>query len=98
MLAWKQTKKQKDVLVILSAPKEFFEARSRLYYYKIKEYEDPTFIQQDLPWRSINEIRDNLLKVAWIPLEDLIEVLYKDFKHDDLEDAEVFFKERKLMT
>lgn len=87
----------KEVLVILSAPRRFFETRSRLYYYKIKEYENPTFIQQDLPWRSINEIRDNLLKVAWIPLEDLIEGIYRDFKHDDIEEANEFFKERNLL-
>jgi hypothetical protein len=88
----------KEVLVILSSPKRFFESRSRLYYYKIKEYEDPNFIQQDLPWRNIDEIRDNLLKVTWIPLEKLIETLYIDFKHDDIEDAKVFFKERNLMA
>ena len=88
----------KEALVILLTPKKLFEGRSRLYYYKVKEYEDATFIHRDLPWRSISEIRDNLLKVAWIPLEDLIEVLYRDFKHDDSEDAKSFFKERNLMT
>jgi hypothetical protein len=88
----------KEVLVILSTPKRFFESRSRLYYYKIKDYEDPKFIHQDLPWRNIDEIRDNLLKVTWIPLENLIETLYMDFKHDDLEEAKAFFKERNLLS
>jgi hypothetical protein len=88
----------KEVLVILSAPKRFFEERSRLYYYKIKEYEDPDHILHDLPWRNISEIKDNLLKVAWIPLESLIGELYRDFKHEDLESAKVFFKERNLIT
>ena len=37
--------------------------------------------------KTFHEIRDNQLKVTWIPLEKLIETLYLDFKHDDLEEA-----------
>ena len=88
----------KEVLVSLSKPKRFFESRSRLYCYKIKKYDNLKFIHQDLPWRNIDEIRDNLLKVTWIPLENLIETLYTDSKHNDVEEAKVFFKERNLMT
>jgi hypothetical protein len=87
----------KEVLVILSTPKDLFESRSRLYYYKIKEYEDPKSIHHDLPWRNIDEIRDNLLRVTWIPLEDLIDELYKDFEHEDKKEALEFFKERNLL-
>jgi hypothetical protein len=88
----------KQVLVILSTPRRFFEKRSRLYYYKIKEYTDPVKIKEDIEWRNLSKISDNLLAVQWIALEDLIHVLYEDFKHEDKNDALEFFKERTLLT
>lgn len=87
----------KQVLVILSTPRRFFKKKSRLYYYKIKEYTDPENIRADIEWRSISKIRDNLLAVRWIALEDLIHVLYEDFNHEDKKEALDFFKERNLM-
>ena len=51
---------------------------------------------EDIEWRSLSTIRDNILVVRWIALEDLIEVLYRDFEHKDKEDALEFFKERNL--
>jgi hypothetical protein len=87
----------KEVLVILSTPKRFFESRSRLYYYKINEYTDPAKIREDIEWRNLSTIRDNVLAVRWIALEDLIDVLYKDFEHDDKKEALAFFKERNLI-
>lgn len=87
----------KEVLVILSTPRRFFESKSRLYYYKIKEYTDPEMIKEDIEWRSLSTIRDNVLAVRWIALEDLIDVLYRDFEHKDKEEALEFFKERNLI-
>lgn len=84
----------KEVLVILSTPRRFFESKSRLYYYKIKEYTDPAKIKEDIEWRSLSTIRDNVLAVSWIALEDLIDALYKDFEHGDKKEALEFFKER----
>jgi hypothetical protein len=88
----------KKVLIILSTPRDLFESRSRLYYYKIKEYENPISLHEDIPWRSINEITDNLIKVAYIPLEKLISTMHKDFnyKEDSIEAME-FFKERNMI-
>ncbi len=86
----------KQVLVILSSPRKFFEKKSRLYYYKIQEYTDPAKIKEDIEWRSLSKIRDNLLAVRWIALEDLIHVLYEDFNHVDKKEALEFFKERNL--
>lgn len=54
-------------------------------------------IHEDIPWRSITEIRDNVLAVSWIALEDLIDALYKDFDHPDKDEALAFFKERNLL-
>jgi hypothetical protein len=87
----------KEVLIILSTPRKLYEKRSRLYYYKVKEYTDPEMIKEDMEWRSLSKIRDNVLAVRWIALEDLIDVLYKDFEHDDKKEALAFFKERNLI-
>ena len=86
----------KEVLVILSSPRRFFESKSRLYYYKIKDYIDPAKIKEDIEWRSVSTIRDNVLAVTWIALEDLIDALYRDFEHEDKKEALEFFKERNL--
>jgi hypothetical protein len=38
------------------------------------------------------------LAIRWIALEDLIDVLYRDFEHEDKEEALEFFKERNLLS
>ena len=88
----------KQVLVILSTPRRFFEKKSRLYYYKITEYTHPEKIKEDIEWRSLSTIRDNVLAVRWIALEDLIDVLYTDFEHKDKKEAVEFFRERNLLS
>jgi hypothetical protein len=87
----------KEVLVILSSPRRIYEKKSRLYCYKIEEYMDPAKINEDIEWRSISKIRDNVLAVRWIALEDLIDALYKNFEHEDKKEALSFFKERNLL-
>ncbi len=87
----------KEVLVLLSTPSTLYERRSRLYYYKVHEYSDPSMIQKDIAWRTAKEIEENVLAVKWIALEDLISLLYKDFNHPDKEQAIEFFRERKLI-
>jgi hypothetical protein len=86
----------KEVLVILSTPSKFYKNRSRLYYYKVQEYSDPSLIKKDIGWRPIKDIEENLLAVKWIALEDIISLLYKDFNHHEKEEAMKFFKERNL--
>ncbi len=88
----------KEVLVLLSAPSALYERRSRFYFYKVQEYSDPLMIQRDIGWRTVSEIRDNLLAVKWIPLEELVSLLYKDFNHPDKKEAMEFFKERNLVS
>jgi hypothetical protein len=87
----------KEVLVILSSPHKIYEKKSRLYCYKINEYNDPAKIKEDIEWRSISKIRDNVLAVRWIALEELIEALYRDFAHEDKKEALEFFKERNFL-
>jgi len=86
----------KEVLVVLSSPSRLYESRSRLYYYKVQEYSDPVMIARDTAWRKVSDIKDNVLAVKWIPLEELINVLYKDFIHPDKDEALAFFRERNL--
>jgi hypothetical protein len=86
----------KEVLVLLSTPSRLYESRSRLYYYKVQEYSDPLMIRRDIAWRTVSEIRDNVLAVKWIALEELINVLYEDFIHPDKKEALEFFRERNL--
>jgi hypothetical protein len=86
----------KEVLVLLSTPSKLYESRSKLYYYKVQEYSDPLMISRDIAWRNVSEIRDNLLAVKWIALEQLVSLLYKDFVHPDKEVAMEFFRERNL--
>ena len=86
----------KEVLVLLSTPSKLYESRSRLYYYKVQEYSDPSIIERDIAWRTVSEIRDNVLAVRWVALEKLIDLLYKDFIQPDKQEALDFFRERKL--
>jgi hypothetical protein len=90
--------KGKEVLVILSTPSTLYKNRSRLYYYKVQEYSDPLNIKRDIGWRTVSEIKDNLLAVKWIALEELVGVLYQDFNHPDKKEATEFFKERNLAS
>jgi hypothetical protein len=88
----------KEVLIILTSPRAIYEKRSRLYYYKIQEYINPELIREDIVWRPLPQIRDNVLAVRWIAIEDLIDVFYQDFVHKEKDEALKFFKERNLCT
>jgi len=90
--------KGKRLVVLLCSPSEFYHKKSRLYYYKIQEYSDVGKIQKDIPWRKIEEINKNVLAVAWVPLEKVIEVTYRSFSFPELKEAKRFFAERNLAT
>ena len=90
-------KSGKKLVVLLCSPSEFFAKKSRLYYYKIKEYSDVKEIKKDIEWRKQDEIQKYIEAVAWIPLEKIIEIVYKDFNHPDREEAIDFFRERRLV-
>ena len=89
-------KKDKQLVVLLCTPSEFYNKKSRLYYYKIQEYTDFNKISEDIPWRPLEEIKEYLLKIAWIPLEKIIEIIYQNLNLPELEEAEKFFAERNL--
>lgn len=97
---FKASARQKKLVVLLCTPSELFQSRSRLYYYKIQEYTEPSNIQKDIPWRKIDEINKTLEKVTWISLEKIIETVYQNTKRyldsKEFMEAECFFKERML--
>ena len=91
---------QKKLIVLCCTPNELFKKRSRLYYYKVREYSDIPNILSDLPWRTIDEINENLRKVGWVSLEKVIEIVYRNTKGylnvEEFKEAEKFFRERML--
>ena len=89
-------KKGKRLVVLLCSPSEFYHKRSKLYYYKIQEYSDFYKIKEDICWRELEEIKECVLAIAWVPLEKVIEVIYGNFSFPELDKAKEFFKERNL--
>lgn len=89
----------KKLVVLLCTPSKLYQRRSRFYYYKMQEYSNFSNLQKDVPWRTISEIKENLLKVKWISLEDVIKIVYQNTnKYLSFETKEVdeFFRERGL--
>lgn len=89
--------KNKKLVVLLCSPSEFYHKKSRFYYYKMQEYSDFHKIKQDICWRELEEIKERLLATAWIPLEKVIKITYRNFSFSELEEAKRFFKERNLV-
>lgn len=94
-------KKNKRLICLLCTPSELFLKKSRFYYYKINEYSDFSNIQKDIPWRTIKEVKDVLLKVNWISLEETIRLIYKTatgLDSEEIKEAKHFFEERKMFS
>ncbi len=88
--------KNKKLVVLLCSPSEFYHKKSRLYYYKIQEYSDFHKIEEDVCWRDLDEIKKRVLAIAWVPLEKVIEITYRNFRSSEVNEAKEFFKERNL--
>jgi hypothetical protein len=88
--------KDQRLVVVLCSPSEFYRKRSRFYYYKLQEYTDFSKIKDDIGWRELEDIQKHLLSVAWVPLEKVIEVIYRNLGFPQLDEARAFFRERRL--
>jgi len=88
--------KGKRLFVLLCSPSEFYQKKSRFYYYKLQEYTDLSKIKDDVGWRELAEIQKHLLSVAWIPLERVIETIYRNLDFPQSDEAMAFFRERRL--
>jgi len=53
-------------------------------------------VKDDIVWRKLEEIREHVLAVAWVPLEQIIKTIYQDSSLPDIGEAERFFAERNL--
>ena len=84
------------LVVLLCSPSEFYRKKSRLYYYKLQEYTDFNEIKDDIGWRELPDIQRHLLSVGWVPLEKVLEIVYRNLEHPELDEARAFFKERRL--
>jgi len=92
-------RRRKRLIVLLCTPSELYQKRSRFYYYKMQEYSDFLNIQKDIPWRTIDEIKETLVIVGWISLEDVIKIVYQNSKKylgPEVVDIDDFFMERGL--
>jgi hypothetical protein len=92
-----ENSKGKKLVVLLCTPYEFFAKKSRFFYYKIQEYADSQKIAQDIGWRKPWEIEQHLLKIDWLSLEKVIEIMYQKFESPEFDEAMTFFEERKLL-
>ena len=90
-------KKDKKLIILVCSPSVFYQKRSRFFYYKIQEYSDFQKIKEDIGWRDIEKIRQYVFAVNWLPLEKVIDVIYRDLDSPDLDEAMSFFKERNLI-
>jgi len=89
-------KKGKRLVVLLCSPSGLYHKKSRLYYYKIQECSDFGKIKEEICWRGVEEIKEHVLAVAWVPLEKVIEITYQNFDFSELREAKRFFAERNL--
>lgn len=96
-VAKEDIEKSKKLVVLVCSPKEFYDRKSRLFYFKIRGYSDYREVKKDIEWRPQEEIEKYLLKVEWVPLEEVIRILYTGFSHSDKAEALAFFEERKLL-
>ena len=80
---------------MLDVPSEFYDKKSRFYYYKIQEYSDFSEVREDIVWRKLGDIEEHLLAVAWVPLERIIEIAYQGF--DFPESKEVLCREKSIL-
>jgi len=92
-----ENSKGKKLVVLLCTPYEFFAKKSRFFYYKIQEYVDSQKIAQGIGWRKPWEIEQHLLKIDWLSLEKVIEIMYQKFESPEFDEAMTFFEERKLL-
>ena len=92
--------RDKKLAVILFSPESTFRSKSRLYYYKLKEYsESIENLKADVPHRSLEEITKTLVGTGWVPLEFAASTIHRKAAEQGLlrkEDSNKFYEERKI--
>ena len=92
--------RDKKLAIILFTPDSIYHAKSRLYYYKLKEYrESIENLRADLPHRKLEEITKTLIGTGWVPLEFAASTIHRKAIEQGLvvrEDSKKFYEERKI--
>lgn len=92
--------RDKKLAVILFSPESVYRPKSRLYYYKLKDYRDSIEnLKADIPHRSLEEITKTLIGTAWVPLDSAASIIYRKAAEQGLivkEDPHKFYEERKI--
>lgn len=92
--------RDKKLAVILFSPESVYRSKSRLYYYKLKDYrESIENLRADIPHRSLEEITKTLIGTGWVPLEFAASTIHRKAVEQGLlvkEDSHKFYEERKI--
>ena len=92
--------REKKLAVILFAPYSLYHAKSRLYYYKLKDYrESSENLRADLPHRKMEEITKTFIGTGWVSLEFAASTIHRKAVEQGLlakEDLQKFYEERKI--
>ena len=92
--------RDKKLAVILFSPESAYRSKSRLYYYKLKDYsESIENLRADMPHRSLEEITKTLIGTGYVPLEFAASTIHKKAIEQGLlakEDSYRFYEERRI--
>lgn len=90
----------RKLAVILFSPESLYRSKSRLYYYKLRDYcESIENLRADIPHRSLEEITKTLIGTGWVPLEFAASTIHGKAVEQGLivkEDSQKFYEERKI--
>ena len=92
--------RDKKLAVILFSPESVYRAKSRLYYYKLKDYrESIENLRTDIPHRSLEEVTKTLIGTGWVSLDFAASTIHGKAVEQGLltkEDSHNFYEERKI--
>lgn len=92
--------RDKKLAVILFSPESIYCSKSRLYYYKLKDYrESMENLRTDIPHRSLDEITKTLIGTGWVSLEFAASTIHRKAVEQGLlvkEGSHKFYEERKI--
>jgi hypothetical protein len=92
--------RDKKLAVILFSPESVYHSKSRLYYYKLKDYRESIGnLRADISHRSLEEITKTLIGTGWVPLEFAASAIHRKAVERGLlvkEDSHKFYEERRI--
>ena len=92
--------RDKKLAVILFSPESVYQAKNRLYYFKLRDYRDSLQnLKADLPHRSFEEITKTFIGTGWVALEYAASTIHRKAVEQgllDKVDLQKFYEERKI--